>query len=274
MTSESANRPIGVFDSGVGGLTVVRELVRMLPHENIVYFGDTARLPYGSKSARLVSRYAMEDAIFLNSKHVKAIVIACNTASAVSAEFLQQFIRIPVIGVIDSGAKVAARKTRNKIVGVIGTKSTIKSEAYSRAIRKLDPRIKVVETAAPLLVHLVEEDWVRRDITLSILREYLKPMLDQNIDTLVLGCTHYPLLKEQINIIAPGLAVVDSGEEVARSVRRLLIRRVALHDRAKRGNTECYLSDGSGDFGEWARRVLGRSISAKVIDLEQHISAE
>lgn len=157
MDEASRNCPIGVFDSGIGGLTVVKELLRIMPFEDIIYFGDTARLPYGSKSNRLITRYSVENSIFLNSQKVKMIVIACNTASAASADYLRSFIKLPVIGVIECGALGAVRLTRNKRVGVIGTKSTVSSGAYSKTINNLDPEIKVFELATPLLVHLVEE---------------------------------------------------------------------------------------------------------------------
>jgi len=264
------NCPIGIFDSGIGGLTVVKALVNIMPFEDIIYFGDTARLPYGSKSNRLITRFSIENSIFLNSKNVKMIVIACNTASAASSNYLQSFIKLPVIGVIECGALAAVRVTNNKRIGVIGTKSTIKSAAYSTAIKIIDSEIETFELSTPLLVHLVEENWIEKDITKAILEEYLSPLLENNIDTLILGCTHYPLLKEQIHAIAGNIKLVDSSEEVALFVLNRLKKQGILSTKKKPGRTQIFLSDMHPEFSKWANGFLGKEIIANVIDIELH----
>jgi glutamate racemase len=264
------NRPIGVFDSGIGGLTVVKELLRIMPFEDIIYFGDTARLPYGSKSDRLIKRFSLENSIFLNSSNVKMIVVACNTASAVSADYLRSFIKFPVIGVIECGALGAVRLTRNKRVGVIGTKTTINSGTYSKAINNLDPNIEVFELPTPLLVHLVEENWIEKEITKTILEEYLEPLIENDIDTLILGCTHYPLLRQQIQGIVGNIALVDSAEEVALLVLNMLRVQNILSGKKEPGITKVFLSDVHPEFSKWAKEFLGREIAADLIDTEQH----
>jgi len=264
------NCPIGVFDSGIGGLTVVKELIKMLPFEDIVYFGDTARLPYGSKSNRLITRYSLENSIFLSSKNVKMIVIACNTASSASSNYLRSFIKLPVIGVIECGALGAVQLTKNKRVGVIGTKSTINSGAYSKTINKIDPEIKVFELSTPLLVHLVEENWIEKEITKTILEEYLRPIIKNDIDTLILGCTHYPLLKEKIHNVAGKISLIDSSQEVALLVLNTLKMQNILSTRNEPGTTTIYLSDMYPEFSKWAKKFLGKEIIAHLIDIEQH----
>lgn len=264
------NCPIGVFDSGIGGLTVVKELLNIMPFEDIVYFGDTARLPYGSKSNKLITRFSVENSIFLNSKNVKMIVIACNTASAASSDYLRSFIKLPVIGVIECGALGAVRLTKNKRVGVIGTKSTINSGAYSTTINNLDPEIKVFELPTPLLVHLVEEHWIEKDVTKTILKEYLEPLLENDIDTLILGCTHYPLLKEQIHAITGKISLVDSSKEIALLVLNTLKIQNILSTRKQPGSINVFLSDMHAEFSTWSKEFLGKEITAKLIDMEQH----
>lgn len=259
--------PIGVFDSGIGGLTVVKELIQIIPHEDIVYFGDTARLPYGSKSNRLIMRYSVESSIFLNSKNVKMIVIACNTASAVSCDYLRSFIKPPVIGVIECGALGAVRVTKNKRVGVIGTRSTINSNAYTKALNNLDPEIKVFGLPTPLLVHLVEENWIENKITREILEEYLKPLLENNIDTLILGCTHYPLLKEQIRkITGSEVSLIDSSQEVALLVLNTLKIQNILSPKKERGILNIFLSDMYPEYIRWAKELLRQEISATLVE--------
>ena len=263
------NRPIGVFDSGIGGLTVVKELIKIMPFEDIIYFGDTARLPYGSKSNKLIKRFSLENSIFLISKNIKMIVIACNTASAVSSDYLRSFIKLPVIGVIECGALKAVKLTRNKRVGVIGTKSTINSGAYNKAINKINPKIKIFELPTPLLVHLVEENWIEKDITKSILEEYLEPLLEKDIDTLILGCTHYPLLKEQILAITGKISLVDPSKEVALSVLNTLKKQNILSNKENTGTITAFLSDMHPAFSKWAIELLGKKINANLIDIEE-----
>ncbi len=217
-------RPIGVFDSGIGGLTVVSALRRLLPNESIQYLGDTARLPYGGKSATTVQRYSLEIASHLLEQNAKAIVVACNTASALALPLLKENLPVKVIGVIAPGAQAAAAATRNGHIGVIGTRATIKSGAYERAIRALNPEARIVARACPLLVPLIEEGWLESEITDQILMQYLQPMLDDGVDTLVLGCTHYPLLRPAISrLLGDTITLVDSAENCALAVRDLLI---------------------------------------------------
>ena len=221
VTPNSA--PIGVFDSGIGGLTVVHELVRQLPHESIVYFGDTARVPYGPKSPETVRRYSREIAGFLQEQGVKNIVIACNTATAHALTTLREDFDMPIVGVVEPGARAAVAATTRGHVGVIGTVGTIKSGAYERAIRAIDPDIRVTARACPLFVPLVEEGWTEHEAARLIAREYLEPLVDARIDTLVLGCTHYPLLKPLLrDVLGPDVRLIDSAEETAAETARTL----------------------------------------------------
>jgi glutamate racemase len=214
-----SERAIGVFDSGVGGLTVFKEILQLLPGEELVYLGDTARVPYGTKSPPTVLRYALEASAFLIDRQVKLLVVACNTASSVALPSLEERFSLPVIGVIEPGARRAASVTRTGKVGVIGTEGTIKSGAYARAIHALDPKIDVLSVPCPLFVPLVEEGWAEHPVTHLAAQEYLAPLLARGIDTLVLGCTHYPLLKRTLrSVLGDGVALVDSAEETAKLV--------------------------------------------------------
>lgn len=215
-------RPIGIFDSGIGGLTVFKEVSATLSAENILYLGDTARVPYGTRSPETVIRYAFECTDFLLREHIKLLVVACNTASAVSLQELQKRIAVPVIGVIEPGATTAARSTRNKKIGIIGTEATVNSNAYGKAIKALDNTLEVFGVPCPLFVPLVEEGWTEGIITKLIAEEYLKDLREKGIDTLVLGCTHYPLLKAVIQEVMGGAALIDSAVEIAKVVRRVL----------------------------------------------------
>ena len=216
-------RPIGVFDSGIGGLTVVAELRRALPAERILYLGDTARVPYGGKSAETVTRYGREISDLLVAEGAKMIVVACNTASALALPTIAPDYSVPMVGVLEPGAVAAVKTTRSGKIGVIGTRATIASDAYGKAIRTLDPSADVIATACPLLVPLIEEGLFEDGITDSVLRRYLDPMLAQGIDTLVLGCTHYPLLKNAIHrLCGDRVTLVDSAENCALAVKTLL----------------------------------------------------
>jgi glutamate racemase len=218
-----ASKPIGVFDSGLGGLTVARALRRRLPGESILYFGDTARVPYGPKSAETIRRFTREITRFLSRQGVKMVVVACNSCSATSLDCVSAEFEGPVLGVIEPGVEAAVAKTRNRRIGVIGTLATINSAAYERLLRIRLPDAQVYSTACPLFVPLAEERMENHPATRLIAQEYLKPLLDQDIDTLILGCTHYPLLKGAIEEIAgPGVSVVDSAESTAESVARRL----------------------------------------------------
>src|SRR5258708_9108442 len=217
------DQPIGVFDSGIGGLTVVRAIKNALPKEDIFYLGDTARLPYGNKDRTTIERYSLEIAGLLSVEGAKLIVVACNTASALALPRLQEVFRIPIIGVIESGARAAAAATKEKRVGIIGTRATVASGAYERAIRAVDPAIAVLSQPCPLLVPLIEEGMFEHPVTLEMLHHYLDPLIAEGIDTLVLGCTHYPLLKKAIvEVAGDEIKLVDSAENCAASVKQLL----------------------------------------------------
>jgi glutamate racemase len=219
----ASSAPIGVFDSGLGGLTVAHAIMRALPHESLVYFGDTARVPYGPKSPDTVRRYSREIASYLMEQGVKAIVVACNTATAHALPVLREELSIPVIGVVEPGARAAVAATRSGRIGVIATAGTIKSGAYVRAIHAHAPDARVTALACPLFVPLVEEGWTAHDATRTIAREYLAPFTNDEVDTLVLGCTHYPLLKPLIaEIVGPQVRLIDSAEETAVDTRRML----------------------------------------------------
>ena len=215
--------PIGVFDSGVGGLTVVREIIRQLPSENIVYFGDTARVPYGTKSRDTIINYSEQIVHFLKTKQVKAIVVACNTATSYALDVLKEKLDIPIIGVVRPGAVTAVNATRNKRIGIIATEGTIGSGIYPKVIHEYDPEIQVVQKACPLFVSLVEEGWTDDPVTDEVARRYLKSLQASDVDTLVLGCTHYPLLRKTIGrLVGDGVTLVNPAYETACSLRELL----------------------------------------------------
>ena len=212
----SADAPIGVFDSGLGGLTVAAEVMRQLPAEGLIYFGDTARVPYGPKAPSTVRRYSREIASFLEREGVKAIVVACNTATAHALTALRAELHVPVIGVIEPGARAAVAATRSGNVGVIGTAGTIRSGAYERAIRELAPDARITVQPCPLFVPLVEEGWLDKDATRLVAEEYLEPLIDAGVDSVVLGCTHYPLLKPMLAaVLGNGVQLIDSAAESA-----------------------------------------------------------
>lgn len=215
--------PIGVFDSGVGGLTVVREIIRQLPSENIVYFGDTARVPYGTKSRDTIINYSEQIVHFLKTKQVKAIVVACNTATSYALDVLKEKLDIPIIGVVRPGAVTAVNATKNKRIGIIATEGTIGSGIYPKVIHEYDPEIQVVQKACPLFVSLVEEGWTDDPVTDEVARRYLKSLQTSDVDTLVLGCTHYPLLRKTIGrLVGDGVTLVNPAYETACSLRELL----------------------------------------------------
>lgn len=255
-------RPLGVFDSGIGGLTVVRELMRQLPDETLIYFGDVARLPWGNKSAAGVTRFSREICSFLLGRDVKAIVVACNTASALALPALAAELPVPVVGVIESGARAAVARTKSGRVGVIATASTVKSGAYAAAVHAIAPAIEVVERACPLFVPLVEEGWTDHPVTRQVAHEYLAPLADHRLDTLILGCTHYPLLEDVIGAdLGPGVTLIDSGRETAAAVKTLLAEHgleAAASGRAPRH--ALYLSDLPLAFTATAERFLGRAL--------------
>lgn len=249
---------IGIFDSGVGGLTVLREVVRALPQEDTIYFGDTARVPYGTKSPDTVIRYSQEIASFLVKRDIKLLVVACNTASAVALPTLRRMLSIPVVGVIEPGAKRAAEVTSSGVVGVIGTAGTIRSSAYTRAIKRINPEISVLSKACPLFVPLAEEGWIDNEIARLTAKAYLDELSEAEVDTLVLGCTHYPLLKKTIAEIMGGqVRLVDSAEETARTVASILAEKNLLRPKAEQGNHHYYVTDVPAGFIRVGNRFLG-----------------
>jgi len=256
--SDAKSSPIGVFDSGIGGLTVVAEIMRQLPNEEIVYFGDTARLPYGPKSNETVTQFAVQDAEFLLEHGVKNVVVACNTASSIAIEALSSRYEVPVIGVIEPGALAAVSSTLTGKVGVIGTEGTIASGAYRRAITRLDRDIEVVETSCPLFVPLAEEGWTDREVTLVIAHEYLTPLRDAAVDVLVLGCTHYPILKATIaKVFGPSVKLIDSAEETAKEVGERLEDLDLKRLGGEPPEHKFFVSDVPHRFREQAERFLG-----------------
>ena len=255
--------PIGVFDSGIGGLTVAHAIMRRLPNESIVYFGDTARVPYGPKSPETVRRYSREIATYLDSEGVKALVVACNTATAHALPVLREDLSMPVIGVIEPGARAAVSATRRGHIGVIGTAGTVKSGAYERAIRDLDPSVRITTRACPLFVPLVEEGWVDQEATRMIAREYLAPLLREHVDTLVLGCTHYPLLKPLLaEVLGPEVALIDSAEETAREAATVLRDQGLAATAGKHAHHRFIASDDPLMFLQLGQRFLGAAIES------------
>lgn len=253
----SDSRPIGVFDSGIGGLTVVKALRDLLPSENIFYLGDTARVPYGPKSPETVQRYAVELAGILTRKNAKALVVACNTVSSVALPLLIKKFSVPVIGVIEPGARAALRATRNRHIGVIGTRATVRSGAYERALRAADNNVRVSSRACPLLVPLIEEGLLDDDVTDRMIMRYLEPLLADGIDTLVLGCTHYPLLTDAIaRMLKRQVMLVDSAQNCARAVEETLDRHSLRTTPPNRGELHVALTDSADNFLKVARDAL------------------
>ncbi len=252
--------PIGVFDSGLGGLTVAHAIMRQLPAESLVYFGDTARVPYGPKSPDTVRRYSHEIAAYLMEQGVKAIVVACNTATAHALPMLREALSVPVIGVVEPGARAAVRASKSGNIGVIATAGTIRSEAYVRAIQAESAEARVTARACPLFVPLVEEGWTDHEATRSIAREYLTPFMHDEVDTLVLGCTHYPLLKPLIaEVVGPKVRLIDSAEETALDTRRLLAEHSLAAD-AGEGTYRFVASDDPAQFLALGQRFFGDTI--------------
>jgi glutamate racemase len=261
--SERSLRPIGVFDSGIGGLTVVRALRDLLPHEDIFYIGDTARLPYGGKSKSTIERYSIEISGLLLAENAKMIVVACNTSSSLAIWKLQEILKVPVVGVIAPGARAAVKETRIGHVGVIGTRSTIKSEAYERAIQALNPAVRVTSQACPLLVPLVEEAWLVDKVTREVLHRYLDPVVGAGIDTLVLGCTHYPLLAPLIQeVCGPEVLLVDSARNCAVAVKQTLLECNLKNLTKADGKLNVALTDSSNSFLATARQALQLEINS------------
>ncbi len=262
-TSSSSEQPIGVFDSGIGGLTVVKALQELLPNEDIFYLGDTARVPYGNKSSDTVERYSLELANILTRENAKVIVVACNTVSSVAIPKLRAHVSVPVIGVIEPGAQAAIAVTRNRHVGVIGTRATVRSGAYDNALRALNTHVRVSTCACPLLVPLIEEGLLDDKVTDQIIARYLDPMMKDGIDTLVLGCTHYPLLAEAIGrALGDEIKLVDSAKNCAMAVRNLLDRQSLRAPEDRHGELRVALTDAADNFLNVARDALQLEIAA------------
>jgi glutamate racemase len=251
------SRPIGVFDSGIGGLTVVKAPQETLPNENIFYLGDTARVPYGSKSADTVGRYSLEIADLLIQENAKVVVVACNTASSVALPRLKKNLSVPIIGVIEPGARAAVAATRNRHIGVIGTRATIASGSYEKALRALDVDLQVSSQACPLLVPLIEEGLFDDEVTDRVVARYLEPMVTDGIDTLVLGCTHYPLLTDAISrFLGDKVTLVDSAKNCASAVRDMLDRQSLRAPNANAAQLQVALTDAADNFLDVARDAL------------------
>lgn len=269
------NAPIGVFDSGVGGLTVAREIMRQIPNERIVYFGDTARVPYGSKSKDNIIKFSRQIIRFLQTENVKAIVIACNTASALALDEMQQEFDLPILGVVKPGAKVAVETTANKRIGLIGTEANIRSGVYTRYIKSLDDEAKVFEKACPLFVPLVEEGWLHDDITLQVASRYLEELKEKDIDTLIMGCTHYPLIRSTIRkVMGDKVNLVNPAYETAIELKNLLER----DNLANKCDVDIpssmyrfYVSDAEEKFKLFANSILPFDITmTKQINIENY----
>lgn len=264
------DKPVGVFDSGIGGLTVVKELIKLLPYENLVYFGDTARVPYGIKSKETIIKFSLENTLFLLQQDVKMIVVACNTSSSLALPVIRRHFKIPIIGVIMPGAKEAVYATKNKKIGVIGTRATINSGAYEEEIKRLDNNIKVFSASCPMFVPLVEEGWTTDAITTKVAEKYLGPLRSKGIDTLILGCTHYPLLKAKIQeVMGRGVKLIDSAESVALEVKHVLAQEGLLNQDHARPSREFFVSDEVAIFKNVAKRFLGSDL--KEVKRVQHV---
>ena len=269
------NLPIGVFDSGVGGLTVAREIMRQIPNERIVYFGDTARVPYGSKSKETVTKYSRQIVRFLETQNVKAIVIACNTASAYALEQIEKEIKVPIIGVVKPGAVTAARATQNGKIGVIATEGTIQSEIYTQYIKELKQDASVIGKACPLFVPLVEEGLLEDPVTDEIAQRYLSVLIDSGIDTLILGCTHYPLIRSTVGrVMGEKVTLVNPAYETAIELKRLLAEHHMLQDEKPALGTNQYqffVSDGADKFQQFANNIFKYGVLAvKQINIEEY----
>jgi glutamate racemase len=257
-------RAIGIFDSGIGGLTVVRALTKLLPNESLVYLGDTGRYPYGTKSADVVRRYSLENTAFLVDKQIKLLVVACNTSTALALDAVQARVDVPVVGVIEPGARAAARASRNRKIGVIGTEGTIRSGEYTRALRGLRPDLEIYARACPLFVPLAEEGWVDNEVAGRAARLYLTSLARSGIDTLILGCTHFPLLKTVIGAtMGNKVRLIDSGVATAAAVRAALEEHDLLRSRGA-GETSFFVTDAPERFVKVGARFLGHQVDSAV----------
>ncbi|MBI4699304.1 MAG: glutamate racemase [Nitrospirae bacterium] len=260
MKTPSDKRPIGIFDSGVGGLTVLKEVIKKLPSENIIYLGDTARVPYGARSPEIIMKYSLECAQFLLSRGIKLLVVACNTSSSISLPGLAQDLPVPVVGVVEPGARAAVAKSRSKKIAVIGTETTIKSGSYKRAIKAIDYSIDVMGLACPLFVPLVEEGWIRGNIVSLTAQKYLSPLKKFGADVLILGCTHYPIIKRVIREVAE-TNLIDSAAETAKEVKCILEESKVLRLDNSKPEREFFVTDSPKKFIQIGEMFLGQKIS-------------
>lgn len=260
----SDRRYIGVFDSGMGGLTVAKSIIETMPHENIIYFGDTAHVPYGTKTVRQITEYALNDVRFLNQFDLKAVVIACNTADSVARKTLQERFDLPIFGVIEPAARRAVKYTKNGRIGIMATTATVRSNAYPATIARYSEDVTVVQKACPLLVPFVENGRTDKDDPLvqMILKEYLQPLIEANVDTIVLGCTHYPLLYDAIDSLTENITIISSSDAAASSLKRGL-KELGLTNEDGTGYQKYYVSDDAENFQENARTFLGENMTAE-----------
>ena len=272
MYTPERSQPIGIFDSGLGGLTVVREFFRILPNEELIYFGDTGRTPYGPRSKDIIIQFSRQDANFLVEQNVKMIVVACNTATSQALETIRLEFQVEMIGVIEPGAISAIRATRNGKIGIIGTLGTISSNAYPKTISRIDPKAKVFSMACPLFVHLVEEGYTDKEATYLIAQDYLEPFLTNGIDTLILGCSHYPLLKYVIRkVLSDNVVLIDSAEETAQAVYQRLLQSDLMKEKSPHPMHKFYVSDLPERFHQIARNFLGDQITNVIrIDITRY----
>lgn len=255
------DRPIGVFDSGIGGLTVLKEIVEQLPGEDIIYFGDTARIPYGTRSKETVIKYFLQSVRFLLTKEIKAIVIACNTATALAMEEAKKVFDIPMIGVIEPGANAAASVTKNSTIGVIGTEGTINSGTYQRMIRRMLPSAEIIGISCPLFVPIVEEGWESTDVAFITAQKYLLELKEHNIDSLILGCTHYPALRYTLNkVLGDKVRLINPAYETAKAARIMLKEQKLLSNKIDGGSCNFYVSDDPGKFKRVGGNILRKEI--------------
>ena len=265
------NSPIGVFDSGVGGLTVAREIMRQLPNESIVYFGDTARVPYGSKSKETVTKFSEQIIRFLKTKDVKAIVVACNTASAFALPEISKETDIPIIGVVDPGAYAANKTTVNGRIGIIATEGTVMSDTYAKVLKGINPKLQVFSKACPLFVPLVEEGWLYDSVTYEIADRYLHDLMSYNIDTLVLGCTHYPLIRRTIQqVVGDDVTLINPAYETAKALEKVLVDN-GLSAENRKAEHKFYVSDSVSKFRTFALGILPCSVDyVECVNMEQY----
>ena len=272
MKTNGATHPIGIFDSGIGGLTVFKAVRKQVPQESLVYFGDTAHVPYGTKSKDTITKFSIDNVQFLSGFDVKMVIVACNTASSLSLDALKQRFSIPIIGVIEPGAQEAIRKTRNGRIGVIGTKSTIGSNAYETVLKRLDPSVKVYSGACPLFVPFVEEGWLDGDVVSKVAHTYLDGFKTFKIDTLILGCTHYPLLHRVIQkTLGPKVRLINSAEETAKEAKRLLAKlKMSGLSKNRSQDLRFFVSDEPEQFRTLGERFLGTAIPCVAKVAEQY----